>query len=159
MTSEQKKQLNFEGASWVSPVNVVVAQDGSGDFTSVQAAVDAAPQTGITTAERYVIYIKSGVYDEQVIVPTAATNFMLLGDGAGASVITGNRSVALTPGMTTFMSATLSKKIKSELPTQVPLPVQLQIRCRSISDHVHLSVSEFGSGFNWVHVREQSLAC
>ncbi|CAM6012661.1 unnamed protein product [Sphagnum balticum] len=107
VTSEQKKQLNLEGASWVTPVNVVVAQDGSGDFTSVQAAVDAAPQTGIATAERYVIYIKSGVYDEQVIVPTAATNFMLLGDGAGASVITGNRSVALTPGMTTFMSATL----------------------------------------------------
>lgn len=89
--------------------NVVVASDGSGDHKTIQSAVNAAPATGSASAKRYVIYVKSGIYDEQVRIPRMATNLMIVGDGAGRTVITGSRSVALTRGMTTFQSATLSK--------------------------------------------------
>ncbi|KAG0567377.1 hypothetical protein KC19_7G130700 [Ceratodon purpureus] len=89
------------------PVDVVVAKDGSGKFKTIQAAIDAAPKSGKTSAKRYVIRIKAGVYDEQVTVPKQATNFMFIGDGAAKSTITGDRSVAKTPGMTTFLSASL----------------------------------------------------
>ena len=104
MSSEQQQSL--VGAP---TCNVVVAKDGSGKFKSIQAAVDAAPKTGSDTAARYVVCIKTGVYNEQVTVPKSATNFMFYGDGTTKSIITGDKSVALTPGMTTFNSATLSK--------------------------------------------------
>lgn len=86
--------------------DAVVAQDGSGAFKTIQAAVDASPQNN---SKRYVIYIKSGVYKEQVTVPKTAPNLTFVGDGINRTVITGSRSVGLTPGMTTFKSATLSK--------------------------------------------------
>lgn len=106
MSSEQ--QQNLVGAP---TCDVVVAKDGSGKFKSIQAAVDAAPKTGKDTAKRYVVCIKAGVYNEQVTVPKSATNFMFFGDGSTKSIITGDRSVALTPGMTTFNSATLSNTL------------------------------------------------
>ena len=104
MSSEQQQSLI--GAP---TCDVVVAKDGSGKFKSIQSAVDAAPKTSSDTAKRYVVCIKAGVYNEQVTVPKSATNFMFFGDGTAKSIITGDKSVALTPGMTTFNSATLSK--------------------------------------------------
>ena len=44
----------------------VVARDGSGDFTSVQAAVDAVP---VGNARRYTITIRPGTYRETVTIP------------------------------------------------------------------------------------------
>lgn len=41
----------------------VVAKDGSGDFTTLQAAVDAAPDDVRTT-----IFVKSGLYEEKVMI-------------------------------------------------------------------------------------------
>jgi pectinesterase len=46
--------------------DAVVAADGSGDFTDVQAAVDAVPSGN---AEEFVIAIRPGTYHGQVIVP------------------------------------------------------------------------------------------
>lgn len=86
--------------------DVVVAQDGSGNFRTIQAAVDAHK----TNTKRLVIYIKAGIYNEQVIVPKKAKFLTLIGDG-DRTVLTGDRNVALMKGMTTFKSATLSKLI------------------------------------------------
>lgn len=41
----------------------IVAKDGSGDFTTVQAAIDACPDN-----ERKLIFIKSGTYEEKVMI-------------------------------------------------------------------------------------------
>ncbi|KAF3779349.1 Pectinesterase 3 [Nymphaea thermarum] len=82
--------------------NVVVAKDGSGQFTTVSAAVAAAP-SGSTG--KYVIYIKAGTYQEAVDVPRGKTNLMFVGDGIGRTVITGSRNVQ--DGWTTFRSATV----------------------------------------------------
>src|SRR3954467_6401012 len=43
--------------------DLVVAQDGSGNFTSVQAAVDSLPKDN---AERMIIFIRNGTYREHL---------------------------------------------------------------------------------------------
>lgn len=83
--------------------NVVVAADGSGDFTTVSAAVAAAP-SGSTS--RYVIRIAAGVYRENVDIPSGKRNLMFLGSGRTSTIITGSRSVV--GGSTTFNSATVA---------------------------------------------------
>lgn len=88
-------------------VNVVVARDGSGKYKDIQAAIDAAPDKGY---KLYVIYIKKGIYSGQFEVPKSKTNLMFLGDGIGQTIITGSRNVQME-GVTTFLSATLSKLI------------------------------------------------
>ncbi|KAK1436947.1 hypothetical protein QVD17_02731 [Tagetes erecta] len=83
--------------------NVIVAADGSGDYTSVAAAVAAAPSKSGT---RYVIKIKAGVYRENVNIPSSKTNLMFIGDGRSNTIITASESVA--GGNTTFDSATVA---------------------------------------------------
>ena len=87
--------------------DVVVAQDRTGSFTSIQAAVNAHS----VNTKRLVICVRDGTYTEQVIVPKKAQFLTIVGDG-DLTVITGSRNVALMPGMTTFNSATLSKLLK-----------------------------------------------
>lgn len=83
--------------------DAVVAQDGSGDYTSIGAAVEAAPSE---SESRYVIYVKKGVYMENVEVNKKKWNLMLVGDGIDQTIISGSRSVA--DGWTTFRSATVA---------------------------------------------------
>ncbi|VFQ59613.1 unnamed protein product [Cuscuta campestris] len=86
-----------------SAVDLVVAKDGSGNFTTVGEALGAAPNSSAT---RFVIYIKAGAYFENVEVEKKKTNIMLVGDGIGKTLIKGNRSVV--DGWTTFRSATVA---------------------------------------------------
>jgi len=96
----------LQSSSAASKANVVVAKDGSGKYTTVKAAVDAAPKS---SSGRYVIYVKSGVYNEQVEVKSS--NIMLVGDGIGKTIITGSKSVG--GGSTTFNSATVGKHLSN----------------------------------------------
>ncbi|CAI9767104.1 unnamed protein product [Fraxinus pennsylvanica] len=89
-------------SSSVTP-DVVVAADGSGNYRTVSAAVNAAPEK---SSRRYVIRIKAGVYRENVEVPKKKTNIMFLGDGRSNTIITGSRNVK--DGSTTFHSATVA---------------------------------------------------
>ncbi|XP_027335389.1 pectinesterase 2-like [Abrus precatorius] len=91
----------LQAASPASKANVVVAKDGSGKYTTVSAAVNAAPKS---SSGRYVIYVKAGIYNEQVEIK--AHNIMLVGDGMGKTIITGSKSVG--GGTTTFRSATVA---------------------------------------------------
>lgn len=70
-----------------NPVNadIVVAADGSGDFTTLQAAIDAAPSN---SDRRTVIYIKRGLYNtEKLIVPADKINLTLIGESREETVI------------------------------------------------------------------------
>lgn len=101
--------------SWVKPrdrkllvqlangvaVDAVVALDGSGNYTKIMDAVAAAPNYSM---KRFVIYIKKGVYNENVEIKKKKWNLMMIGDGIDASIISGNRS--FIDGWTTFRSAT-----------------------------------------------------
>ncbi|XP_072981022.1 pectinesterase/pectinesterase inhibitor PPE8B-like [Typha angustifolia] len=84
-------------------VDAVVAQDGSGNYTTVEAAVEAAPAE---SGKRHVIYVKKGVYKENVEIKKKKWNIMLVGDGMGQTIISGSRS--FVDGWTTFRSATLA---------------------------------------------------
>ncbi|CAK9145687.1 unnamed protein product [Ilex paraguariensis] len=68
---------------------ITVAQDGSGNFTTISDAVDAAPTYSKQT---YYIQIKAGTYAEYIIVGVKKTNIAFIGDGIGATIITGNKS-------------------------------------------------------------------
>ncbi|GLJ09564.1 hypothetical protein SUGI_0111980 [Cryptomeria japonica] len=82
---------------------VTVAGDGSGNHTTIAEALNAAPNNSLG---RYVIYIKKGVYQEYVEVPSYKTNIMMVGEGISATVITGRRNVV--DGWTTYHSATVA---------------------------------------------------
>ncbi|KAJ4892500.1 Pectinesterase 5 [Raphanus sativus] len=87
----------------------VVAKDGSGQFKSIQQAVNACPDKN---AGRCIIHIKAGIYREQVIIPKKKNNIFMFGDGARKTVITYNRSVGLSSGTTTSTSGTV--QVESE---------------------------------------------
>ncbi|GAA0169675.1 esterase [Lithospermum erythrorhizon] len=96
---DRRKLLQATG---VRP-NVVVAQDGSGNYRTIKAALDAAAKR--SGSGRYVIRIKRGVYKENVEVGKNLKNIMLVGDGLRYTIITGSRSVG--GGSTTFNSGTV----------------------------------------------------
>ena len=81
---------------------LTVAADGSADFKTVQAAVDAAPATGAA------IYIRPGIYHEKVVV--AKAHIQLRGTGSDASkvVLSYDDSAGTAGGTTKSASVTVS---------------------------------------------------
>ncbi|HKJ43464.1 MAG TPA: pectinesterase family protein [Sunxiuqinia sp.] len=63
---------------------IVVAADGSGDYKTIQEAIDAVSKTDQTVE----IYIKNGIYKEKIIVPTEMDNVHFLGEDPEKTVIT-----------------------------------------------------------------------
>ncbi|KAG0480083.1 hypothetical protein HPP92_010680 [Vanilla planifolia] len=83
--------------------DVTVAKDGSGNYTTVTAAVMAAPEE---SSRRFVIYVKRGFYLENVEIKKKKWNLMIVGDGMQSTVISGSRN--FVDGWTTFRSATFA---------------------------------------------------
>ncbi|KAK4479679.1 hypothetical protein RD792_015208 [Penstemon davidsonii] len=69
--------------------HLILAKNGSGNFTTISEALDAMPHkyTG-----RFVIYIKSGIYKENVVVTQRMVNITIYGDGYMRSIVTGNKN-------------------------------------------------------------------
>jgi pectin methylesterase-like acyl-CoA thioesterase len=65
----------------------VVAADGSGDFRSVQEAINASPQTS-TAAQPWTIRIKPGVYKERIYIQREKRFLRLVGEDAATTVLT-----------------------------------------------------------------------
>jgi pectinesterase len=83
-----------------------VAQDGSGDYTHIQAAIDACksfPDQPIT------IFIADGVYEEKVVVPAWNPHLTLKGESREGTIIRyGDHFGQIDRGRnSTFMTATL----------------------------------------------------
>ncbi|WP_159518290.1 pectinesterase family protein [Sunxiuqinia indica] len=64
---------------------ITVAQDGSGDYTSIQEAIDACKAF---PDERVTVFIKNGTYNEKVKIPACNTNLSLIGESAEKTMIT-----------------------------------------------------------------------
>jgi pectinesterase len=79
------------------PAALVVAADGSGQFRTVQAAIDAAPSQA---RKPVIIQLKPGTYHEKVTVPPLKTHLVLRGADAASTVITYSDHVG-QPGITT----------------------------------------------------------
>lgn len=63
---------------------LTVAQDGSGDFMTIQEAIN---QVRDHAEKRVVIHIKAGTYNEKVVIPAFKRNITLQGEGATKTVI------------------------------------------------------------------------
>ncbi len=75
-----------ELAAHVVDYDFVVAKDGSGDFLTVQEAIDAAPD--YCKQDETTIYIKDGIYSEKVTIPTNKQKLHLIGQSSEKTVIT-----------------------------------------------------------------------
>ena len=70
-----------ELAKYIRQFDYVVAQDGSGDFFTVQEAINAVPD--FRKDVRTTILIRKGTYKEKLIIPESKINISLIGeDGA-----------------------------------------------------------------------------
>ena len=58
--------------------NFIVAKDGSGDFTTVQAAINAVPDYRKAGATR--ILIRKGVYKEKIVISGSKQGVQLIGE-------------------------------------------------------------------------------
>ena len=67
------------------PSRLVVAADGSGDYASVQDAVDAVPANNEEPVE---IFIRDGVYKEVVTIPANKPYITMIGESAEGTVLT-----------------------------------------------------------------------
>lgn len=83
-------------------VRAVVAADGSGDFVTVQRAVDHVLDTPPPTVERVILEIRPGTYRERVKIPQDRPHLTLLGKDAASTVISASMSAAVAGG--TFFS-------------------------------------------------------
>ncbi|CAN1169049.1 Pectinesterase 3 [Linum perenne] len=83
--------------------NVTVAQDGTGNFTTIREAVPGIPKKSLF---RYIIYIKEGVYKENVILEKHLWNVVVLGDGKDKTIISGDLN--FVDGTPTFSTPTFA---------------------------------------------------
>lgn len=62
----------------------IVASDGSGNFTSVQKAIDACkafPESRVT------IFVKNGIYKEKLVVPSCNSRLSIIGESAEKTIL------------------------------------------------------------------------
>ncbi|RZC94025.1 hypothetical protein C5167_016721 [Papaver somniferum] len=103
VTRKDRRLLQASTNATAMSADLVVAKDGSGNFTTISEAVEAAPKS---STKRFVIYIKEGGYFENVEVVKKKTMLMFIGDGIGKTVVKAHRNVV--DGWTTFRSATVA---------------------------------------------------
>ncbi|KAJ3676123.1 hypothetical protein LUZ60_003535 [Juncus effusus] len=84
----------------------VVSQNGGGNYYTISAAVAAAPKYLDGTKGYYLIYVMAGVYEEYITISGSQSYVMIVGDGIGQTIITGNRNAGFV--WSTFSSATLA---------------------------------------------------
>ncbi len=85
--SDQHSFNVWNGTRWVSmvgPATIVVAADGSGDYTDIQDGIDALPVTG------GVVYIKEGTYNIATKIVINVNNTAIIGAGRSTIIQTVN---------------------------------------------------------------------
>lgn len=84
--------------------DLVVAKDGSGKYRTINEALKDIPKKSNKT---FVLYIKEGVYNEQVQFNKSLTHLMVVGDGPTRTRITFNKN--FVDGTPTFKTATVGE--------------------------------------------------
>ena len=75
----------MEPAAAQTTHHFVVAKDGSGDFKTVQEAINAVPDFRNKTT---VIFIKNGVYKEKLILPASKNKVKFIGESVDKTILT-----------------------------------------------------------------------
>ncbi|OQP64355.1 hypothetical protein A3860_20500 [Niastella vici] len=97
------------GSTPPSGTKAVVAKDGSGDYTTIQAAINAAPAA--QTAP-YKIYIRKGKYVETVTIPSNKPFIQLVGESLAETIISyDNYSGKANPAGGTYGTSTCATLI------------------------------------------------
>lgn len=76
-------QLTF--ANKTKTYDFIVAKDGSGDFTTIQEAINAVPDFRKKTTT---IFIKNGIYKEKLILPASKNLVTFIGENVKKTIIT-----------------------------------------------------------------------
>ncbi len=66
------------------PAKITVAADGSGDYRTIQDAVNSVRDFG----QPVTIYIKNGIYHEKLVIPAWKTQITLLGESKENTIVT-----------------------------------------------------------------------
>ena len=82
---------------------LTVAADGSGDYTTIQEAIN---NCRLFQTEKQTIFIKNGVYREKVLIDSFYTHIRLVGESVENTIITWGDHAGM-PGIGTFNSYTL----------------------------------------------------
>jgi len=86
----------------------VVAKDGSGDYMTVQEAVNAVP---VNRKVRTTIFIRKGIYKERIIIPETQSNISFIGESQTETILTfdnfANRKTVMGENMGTSGSASI----------------------------------------------------
>ncbi|MQL83285.1 hypothetical protein Taro_015771 [Colocasia esculenta] len=90
--------------SLIGTADLVVAKDGSGDYRTITKALTASKKMRRGSTNRFVIYVKTGIYKETVNITKPMKNLMLVGDGMNNTIVTGSKSVDKVTS--TFWTAT-----------------------------------------------------
>ncbi|MDP3915185.1 MAG: pectinesterase family protein [Bacteroidota bacterium] len=83
--------------------NITVAQDGSGDYKTIQEAVNAC--RAFQTVDK-IIFIKNGIYNEKILIDSFFTHLKLVGESVEQTIITFG-DFAGKDNMGTFRSYTM----------------------------------------------------
>ena len=70
---------------------IVVAQDGSGDFKTMQDAIAAVPDD---SPDRVIIHIKPGIYEGQILLPKSKSNVTFEGEDKDKSILSYSLNVS-----------------------------------------------------------------
>ncbi|KAL2467635.1 putative pectinesterase/pectinesterase inhibitor 46 [Forsythia ovata] len=101
-SSSKDRELVETQSGKINP-NLVVAKDGSGNFVKINDALNAVNNFSST---RFVIYVKKGIYNENVKVELSKWNILMIGDGINQTVVSSNISNA--EGVGTSSTATFA---------------------------------------------------
>ena len=88
--------------------DAVVAQDGSGDYTTLQAAIDAAPAG---RAKPWLIFVKNGKYNEHIDIPAKKPYLHIIGQNRDKTIVLddklcgGDNAVHVSVGATVVVNA------------------------------------------------------
>ncbi|MBI2418509.1 MAG: T9SS type A sorting domain-containing protein [Ignavibacteriales bacterium] len=84
------QNISLSGTSIVSNadlgVNMVIAKDGSGDFTTIQAGINAIPASHPSISP-YIVYIRPGFYHEKVTIPSTLSDIVVMGEDRDSTIL------------------------------------------------------------------------
>ncbi|KAK1577105.1 hypothetical protein Q3G72_019008 [Acer saccharum] len=100
---EDRKLMSDQGSDLKKKADFVVAKDGSSKYKRIMAALNDVPEK---SKKRLIIYVKGGVYFENVRVEKLKWNVTIIGDGLNATIVSGSLNVI--DGTPTYSTATFA---------------------------------------------------
>ncbi|KAK9218278.1 hypothetical protein WN943_006915 [Citrus x changshan-huyou] len=100
---EDRKLLQSPAENWKKNANAVVGKDRFAKYKTINDALRAVPDK---SKKKFIIYIKKGVYVENVRIEKPKWNVVMIGDGMNETIVSGHRN--FIDGTPTFSTATFA---------------------------------------------------